>query len=206
MISVTSIPLLWSVLIADSRPFPGPFTYTFTFLKPASKATLETSSAAAQSPFILSAKEMSSGRSLQLESDSIRSGTAFELTTNHGSRMVPAINPQNIEMLLKTQKQIHVTEPVANMFALHDEIIVSGCATSLAGVNGKYVIERINSSIAEDTHYFEVSHADEDIFSSWTDVIFTGSVYSCQVERQGGRILHILTNNQTDGILLDIDS
>ena len=30
MISVTSMPLLCSVLIADSRPLPGPFTYTLT--------------------------------------------------------------------------------------------------------------------------------------------------------------------------------
>ena len=46
MISVTSIPLLWMVRIADSRPLPGPLTYTLTFLKPASKATLDASSAA----------------------------------------------------------------------------------------------------------------------------------------------------------------
>jgi len=36
IISVTSIPELWSARIADSLPLPGPFTYTFTFLKPAS--------------------------------------------------------------------------------------------------------------------------------------------------------------------------
>ena len=31
---------LWIVLIADSRPLPGPFTYAFTFLKPRSYAIL----------------------------------------------------------------------------------------------------------------------------------------------------------------------
>jgi len=46
MISVTSIPALCIVLIADSLPLPGPFTYTLTFLSPASYATLAQSSAA----------------------------------------------------------------------------------------------------------------------------------------------------------------
>ena len=46
MISVTSTPELWIDLIADSLPFPGPFTYTFTFFSPASRATLLQSSAA----------------------------------------------------------------------------------------------------------------------------------------------------------------
>jgi len=46
MISVTSIPELWMERMADSLPLPGPFTYTFTFLRPASCAVLEQSSAA----------------------------------------------------------------------------------------------------------------------------------------------------------------
>ena len=45
-ISVTSIPLLCKVRIADSRPFPGPLTNTRTLRKPASCATLAQSSAA----------------------------------------------------------------------------------------------------------------------------------------------------------------
>jgi len=46
MISATSIPALCIDLIADSLPFPGPFTYTLTFLNPASFATAAASSAA----------------------------------------------------------------------------------------------------------------------------------------------------------------
>src|SRR5690606_199354 len=46
MISVTSTPPLWIERIADSLPFPGPLTYTFTFLNPASNATFVHSSAA----------------------------------------------------------------------------------------------------------------------------------------------------------------
>src|SRR5690606_42042297 len=44
MISVTSIPALWMDRIADSLPFPGPLTYTFTLRKPASCATFAQSS------------------------------------------------------------------------------------------------------------------------------------------------------------------
>ena len=46
MISDTSIPALCIDLIADSLPLPGPFTYAFTFFKPASFATPAASSAA----------------------------------------------------------------------------------------------------------------------------------------------------------------
>ena len=38
-ISDTSIPLAWIARIADSRPLPGPLTYTFAFLIPRSNAT-----------------------------------------------------------------------------------------------------------------------------------------------------------------------
>ena len=40
------MPFPCTVLIADSRPLPGPFTYALTFLKPRSKATLAQSCAA----------------------------------------------------------------------------------------------------------------------------------------------------------------
>ena len=46
MISVTSIPALCTVRIADSRPLPGPLTYAFTLRKPRSKAIFEQASAA----------------------------------------------------------------------------------------------------------------------------------------------------------------
>ena len=38
---VTVIPALLMVLMADSRPEPGPLTYTFTLRRPASNAVLE---------------------------------------------------------------------------------------------------------------------------------------------------------------------
>lgn len=45
-ISDTSIPLAWIARIADSRPLPGPLTYTFAFLIPRSNATFAQSVAA----------------------------------------------------------------------------------------------------------------------------------------------------------------
>ena len=85
------------------------------------------------------------------------------------SLMMPAIAPQYIEMVDPVSRQLHVNKSIASMFGLYDQVVVSGCISSWAGVNGNYVIEMINSSIVENPTraYLEVSHADEDKFSSW---------------------------------------